>query len=133
MRKHYAFLAAAMAVGSANADVTGAYGRATNSGSMDTYAIVVQRGDTILVTLNIIKMTQPGIFGGTQKTNIFAYGLGTLNASTQTARITLSSFTEGACYSIVDLHFGGGTMTKTGVGGTCTPNTSPAETFNLAF
>ena len=117
----------------ASADVTGAYARSANNGNADSYIIVTQRGDMILATFNILKMTQPGLFGGTQKTNIFSYGIGQLNSATQTARVTMSSFTEGYCYSILDLQFAGNTLTKTGVGGTCTPNTSPPESYLLAF
>lgn len=117
----------------ATADVTGAYARVSNNGSADSYIIVTQRGNTLLVTFNILKMTQPGLFGGTQRTNIFAYGLGQLNPATMSAQITLSSFTEGACYSTIDLVFAGSNLTKTRVGGTCQPPTSPPEAFVLVY
>ena len=117
----------------AHADATGAYARTTNNGTYDTYMIVTQRGNTVLVTLNILYLLQPGLFNGTQNTSIFAYGIGTLDPTTQTTRITMSSFVQGSCYSILEIKFGNGSLTKTGVGGTCNPNTSATETFQLAF
>lgn len=132
MRRICLPLLLAASAGAATADVSGAYARTTNNGSADSYIIVTQRGSTVLVTFNIVKMTVPGLFNSTQKTNIFAYGLGQLDSS-NTARVTMSSFTEGSCYSIIELRFAGHMLTHTGVGGTCRPNTSPAESFVLVF
>ncbi len=116
------------------ADVTGAYARTSNNGTSDTYLIVTQRGNTLLVTQNILNMIQPGLFNTTQNTNIFSYGIGTFDPATQSAQIAMSSFTQGSCTSVASFKFTGSTVSVTTVSTTCSSGTSSAaQTYQLAF
>jgi hypothetical protein len=113
------------------ADLSGAYGRANADGSTTTYLVVVQRGNSILVTLNSLGIPLPALFGGTTPTNVFGYGIAQVDPVSLTATVRVTNY-NGACYTDEHLQFIGGSIVRTGVGGTCTPS-SFTDTFNLAF
>ena len=115
----------------AAADVSGAYGRANPDGSVTTYIVVVQKGDTILATLNALAVPVPSFTGGASSTNVVSYGIAPLDPANRTASVRVTNY-NGACYSDQRWQFTGTSIVRTGLGGTCTPSTF-SDTFTLAF
>lgn len=126
-------MAANLIVWPAFADVTGAYADPSNTATQSAYMILTQRGNTVLATYNLIEFPQPGLFNGINYTNVFMYGLGTIDPATQTARIAFSGVTRTACVSTYDLQFTTGAFIYSRVSSTCAGAIPQPKQFTMVF